>query len=208
MRILRLSCSPRGHASESYKLSQAIVNLLVKSNPAATVVNRELAVAGSVCHIDEDYATAVVTSLRPSEELLQKGSLFESEKLIQELEGSDYVVIGTPMHNFTVPSALKAWIDHIVRVCRTFNVTPAGKIGTLRDRPVFIAVSSGGKYSGEDARQPDFLTPYLRTVLGIIGLHDVTFFSIEGAAFAPDAVAEARRKANQKLAEHFSATHP
>ena len=52
----------------------------------------------------------------------------QSEELIAELESSDFVVIGTPMHNFTVPSALKAWIDHIVRVRRTFNVTPAGKV--------------------------------------------------------------------------------
>ena len=101
-----------------------------------------------------------------------------SEELIQELESSDFVVIGTPMHNFTVPSALKAWIDHIVRVRRTFNVTTEGKVGTLRDRPVFVAVSSGGRFSGERARQPDFLTPYLKAILGTIGLHDLTFFSV------------------------------
>ena len=85
----------------------------------------------------------------------------QSEELIHELENSDCVVIGTPMHNFTVPSALKAWIDHIVRVRRTFHVTREGKVGMLRDRPVFVAVSSGGRYSGEHAHQPDFLTSYL-----------------------------------------------
>ena len=104
----------------------------------------------------------------------------QSEELIQELESSDIVVIGTPMHNFTVPSSLKAWIDHIVRVRRTFNVSPEGKVGTLRDRPVFVAISSGGRFSGERARQPDFLTPYLKAILGTIGLHDLTFFSVQG----------------------------
>ena len=127
-----------------------------------------------------------------------------SEELIQELESSDFVVIGTPMHNFTVPSALKAWIDHIVRVRRTFNATTDGYVGRLRDRPVFVAVSSGGRYSGERARQPDFLTPYLKAILGTIGLHDLTFFSIEGSALGPDAVAEARTRTDQALQAYFS----
>lgn len=74
----------------------------------------------------------------------------------------------------------------------------------LRDRPVFVAVSSGGRYSGERARQPDFLTPYLKAVLGIIGLHDLTFFSVQGAAFGPDAVAEARTRTDQALQNYFS----
>jgi FMN-dependent NADH-azoreductase len=126
-----------------------------------------------------------------------------SEELIQELECSDYVVIGTPMHNFTVPSALKAWIDHVVRVRRTFDSTREGYVGRLRDRPVFVAVSSGGRYSGERARQPDFLTPYLRAILGIIGLHDLTVFSIEGTVLGQDAVVEARIKTDQALEEHF-----
>ena len=128
----------------------------------------------------------------------------QSEELIQELESSDFVVIGTPMHNFTVPSALKAWIDHIVRVRRTFNVSPAGKVSMLADRPVFIAISSGGRFSGERARQPDFLTPYLKAILGTIGLHDLTFFSVQGTVSGPDAIAEARTKADRALQEHFS----
>ena len=132
----------------------------------------------------------------------------QSEELIQELESSDFVVIGTPMHNFTVPSALKAWIDHVVRVRRTFNVTAEGKVGALHDRPVFVAVSSGGRYSGKHARQPDFLTPYLKAILGTIGLHDLTFFSVEGSALGPDALAEARAKTDQALQEYFSSFRP
>jgi FMN-dependent NADH-azoreductase len=126
-----------------------------------------------------------------------------SEELIQELESADFVVIGTPMHNFTVPSVLKAWIDHIVRVRRTFDSTKEGYVGRLRDRPVFVAVSSGGRYSGERAHQPDFLTPYLKAILGIIGLHDLTVFSVEGSALGPDAVVEARIKTDRALEEHF-----
>ena len=131
-----------------------------------------------------------------------------SEELIQELENSDVVVIGTPMHNLTVPSALKAWIDHVVRARRTFNVTAEGKVGALRDRPVFVAVASGGRFSGERARQPDFLTPYLKTILGTIGLQDLHFFSVQGTGLGPDAVAEARAQADEALYAYFSSRSP
>ncbi len=126
-----------------------------------------------------------------------------SEELIQELESADFVVIATPMHNFTVPAALKAWIDHVVRVRRTFDVTAQGKLGALRDRPVFVAVSSGGRFSGDRAHQPDFLTPYLKAILGTIGLHDLTFFSVEGSALGPDALVAARTKADQAMQRFF-----
>lgn len=159
---------------------------------------------GAIPHIDENYALALGSQQASYAETLGHGSMGISEELIQELESSDIVVIGTPMHNFTVPAALKTWIDHIVRVRRTFQVSKEGKVGALRNRPVFVAVSSGARYSGERARQPDFLTPYLRTVLGCIGLHQLIFFSVEGTAFGEDAVAAARARTDQALQEYFN----
>jgi FMN-dependent NADH-azoreductase len=203
MKILYLTCSPRGHASESDKLAREIIGHLLKSAPSATLINRVIG-GGAISHIDESYATALGAAQYSLAEMFPEGSMAQSEKLIQELESSDIVVIATPMHNFTVPSALKAWIDHIVRVRRTFDATANGKVGTLRDRPVFVAVSSGGRYSGERARQPDFLTPYLTAVFGIIGLHDLTFFSIEGTSSGPEAVAAARARTDQALRTYFS----
>src|ERR1700755_940961 len=196
MRILHVNCSPGGQASESYRIAQKIIHFLLTYEPAAILVNRVIG-GGAIAHIDEVYATALGATQRSSAEEYPQGSMSRSEELIQELESSDIVVIGTPMHNFTVPSVLKAWIDHIVRVRRTFKVTREGKAGLLRDRPVFVAVSSGGGYSGERAHQPDFLTPYLKAVLGTIGLHNLTFFSIEGSGLGPDAVAEARTATDQ-----------
>jgi FMN-dependent NADH-azoreductase len=203
MKILHVSCSPRGQASESYRLSQKIIGFLQNSEPTAVLVNRVIG-GDAMPHIDENYAT----SQQSSSDVSQEGSISLSEELIQELESSDFVVIGTPMHNFSVPSVLKAWIDHIVRVRRTFNVTPEGKVGLLRDRPVFVAVSSGGRFSGERARQPDFLTPYLKAILGIIGLHDLTFFSVQSTISGPDAVAATRAKTDQELQEYFSSFRP
>jgi FMN-dependent NADH-azoreductase len=202
MKILHVSCSPRGQASESYRISQKIIEFLLKREPTAKLVNRVIG-DGAIPHIDESYATALGATRQSFAEIFPKGSMSRSEELIQELESADFVVIGTPMHNFTVPSVLKAWIDHIARVRRTFDSTKEGYVGRLRDRPVFVAVSSGGRYSGERARQPDFLTPYLKAILGIIGLHDLTVFSIEGSALGPDAVVEARIRADQAIEDHF-----
>lgn len=203
MKILRISCSPRGPAAESYRLSENIVEWLRRSEPAAVLVNRVVG-DGSIPPIDEDYAISQGGSVDVS----QEGSAARSEQLIQEVQSADVIVIATPMHNFTVPAALKLWIDHIVRVRRTFEVTPQGKVGLLRDRPVFIAVSSGGKFAGESARQPDFLTPYLKAVLSIIGLHDLTFFTVQGTAFGPEAVAETRRSTDRELQKYFSSFQP
>ena len=202
MKILHVTCSPRGQASESYRLSQRIMGYLVKREPTAILVDRVIG-GGAISHIDEGYATALGATQRSPAEASPEGSMSRSEELIQELEGSGIVVIATPMHNFTVPSTLKAWIDHIVRVRRTFDVTGRGKVAALRDRPVYVAVSSGGRFSGEHTGQPDFLTPYLRAILGTIGLHDLTFFSIEGSALGPDTLAEARARTDQALQEHF-----
>lgn len=201
--ILHINCSPVGPRSESYKLSERIVALLLKREPTATITGRFLG-AGTIPHIDAEYAAALGAAEASSAEKRLEGSFSLSEELVQELENADYVVIGTPMHNFTVPSTLKAWIDHVARVRRTFTIGRQGKIASLRDRPVFVAVASGGRYSGGPARQPDFLTPYLNAVLGMIGLCDVTFFSIEGTALSPETVAVIRAKTERKLEAYFS----
>ncbi|MCP1757289.1 FMN-dependent NADH-azoreductase [Bradyrhizobium elkanii] len=202
MKILHVCCSPRGQFSESYRISRKIIELLRAKEPSSVLTNRVIG-GGAIAHIDASYASALGATESSFAEAFPMGSMSRSEELIQELERSDYVVIGTPMHNFTVPSALKAWIDHVVRVRRTFDSTTEGYVGRLRDRPVFVAVSSGGRYSGERARQPDFLTPYLRAILGVIGLNDLTVFSIEGTALGRDAVVEARIKTDQALEEYF-----
>jgi len=201
--ILHVSCSPRGQNSESRRLSEKIIGFLLEREPSAIVIERAIG-DGAVPPVDEDYAI----SQQSAEDVSQAGSAALSNKLIQELENADFVVIGTPVHNFTVPSTLKAWIDHIARVRQTFDVTSEGKVGKLRDRAIFIAVSSGGKYSGEHARQPDFLTPYLKAVLGMIGLYDLTFFSVQGTAFGRDAVAAARSKTEQALRSYFASNSP
>jgi FMN-dependent NADH-azoreductase len=201
MKILRISCSPRGKEGESHQLSDVIIRYLTEQGGSTCILTERLIGIDPLPHIDADYARI---SQMSEEEKLGNAIAVRSELLIAEVEHADVIVIATPMHNLGVPSALKAWIDHVVRAGRTFDVGPEGKKGRLRDRPVFIAISSGGRYSGAYARQPDFLTPYLRTILGTIGFTDINFFSIQGTGLGPAVVADARRIAARNVGEHFA----
>lgn len=201
MSILHIVCSPRGRASESHRLSQRIIQRLVASagaNPPAIV---EID-ATALPHVDQDYAAALSAPVDPADDVLARGALLQSGQLIQALQDATHIVIATPMHNFTVPASLKVWIDHVVRVRSTFRITAEGKVGNLPDRPVYVAISSGGEFSGDAARQPDFLTPYLKHVLGTIGLKNVSFFSVEGTARGEAALHSARHTADAAIAAH------
>jgi FMN-dependent NADH-azoreductase len=192
MNILHIDCSPR-QESHSRQLSAGIVKKLLEVAPSASISRRDLG-ADPLPHAAADYATTLSSPATLAAPL--KGSLDRAEALIQEVEAADMIVIGTPMHNLTVPSVLKAWIDQILRAGRTFMSTPAGKAGMLRDRPVFIGIASGGVFAGERANQPDFLTPYLSVVLGSIGLKTLQFFPVQATAFlVADQATLAREKA-------------
>lgn len=207
MKILRVICSPRGSSSESYRLSQTIINNLIISHRGSDFIIAERGV-GSLAHVDADYAAAVSKRRDPSSAVVASGALLQSERLIRELESADYVVIATPMHNMTIPSALKAWLDHVIQADRTFRITPEGKIALLRDRPVFVAVASGGTFSTDNASQPDFLRPYLKAALATIGLLNVKFFSVEGTAQKPEALSATRERTERETALYFSKPLP
>ena len=104
------------------------------------------------------------------------------------------------MYNFTIPSTLKAWIDHIARAGRTFRYTAAGPEGLLKGRRVFVVASRGGVYTGESpARALDFQEPYLRSMLAFLGLTDVTFIHVEGLQVSPEAAAAGIDRARQAI---------
>jgi FMN-dependent NADH-azoreductase len=179
MNILHIDCSPRME-SHSRRLSAAIVQKLLRIAPGASISRRDFA-AAPLPHAAPDYATTLSSPATLAAPLA--GALDRSEVLIQEVETADVIVIGTPMHNLTVPSVLKAWIDQILRAGRTFMSTPAGKVGMLSDRPVFIGIASGGVFTGDRANQPDFLTSYLSVVLGSVGLKSLQFLPLQATAF-------------------------
>jgi FMN-dependent NADH-azoreductase len=201
--ILHISASTRAEESASYRLSQLALAHLRSRHPQARVIARDLW-ATPLPHVDSQYSSALARLPGGAPQPQGLSSLAWSDLLIEELKAADAIVIGTPMHNFTVPSVLKAWLDHVVRIGVTFNATPEGKVGTLADRPVYIAVSSGGWRSGERARQPDFLEPYLRAILPTIGLHQLHFFSVQSLAAGADATTAAYAAVERELAEHFA----
>ncbi|HEY4251399.1 MAG TPA: NAD(P)H-dependent oxidoreductase [Roseomonas sp.] len=180
MKILHIDCSPRP-GSHSRALSAAIVARLAAIMPGATIIRRDLGLE-PIPHHEADYA-AVLSSPATLAAGAASDAVGLSERLIREIEAADVLVIGTPMNNFTVPSVLKAWIDQVLRVGRTIKPTPAGKVGMLPDRPVFVGIASGGVFSGDRANQPDFLTPYLSAALGCIGLHTVRYLPLQATAF-------------------------
>jgi FMN-dependent NADH-azoreductase len=191
MNILHLDSSPRAD-SHSRKLSAAIVAKILAEYPEANVTRRDLG-RDPIPHPTADYAE-VLSSPAKLFAGAESEAVRQSERLIVELEAADVVVLGTPMNNFTVPSVLKSWIDQILRIGRSIAATPEGKkVGALKDRPVLIAVASGGVHSGEKANQPDFLTPYLTAALGCVGLKTLRFYPLQGTAFQDEARSEAMR---------------
>ncbi|WP_157016889.1 FMN-dependent NADH-azoreductase [Mesorhizobium xinjiangense] len=179
MNILHIDCSPR-QESHSRELSAAIVKRLLEVAPDASISRRDLG-SEPLPHTVADYAAALST---PATLAAPPEGVFDlSEALIREIEAADVIVIGTPMYNFSIPSTLKSWIDQILRVGRTMKSTPAGKVGMLRDRPVFIGVTSGGVFTGDRANQPDFLTPYLSLAFSSIGLKTLQFLPVQATAF-------------------------
>jgi FMN-dependent NADH-azoreductase len=181
--ILQILVSPRPN-SFSRRIAQEVTARLVALHSRAEVIERDLA-ADPPPHPDIDLYEAILTPTVGADD--PRFAL--SERFIGELEAADFVVIGTPMNNFSVPSTLKSWIDHIVRIRRTFRSTPEGKIGLLHDVPVFVVSAHGGYMSG--GYQPDFLTPYLRVVFETIGMPRTEFLCLDGLSRGPEAVARA-----------------
>lgn len=185
MKLLFLNASPHRAASHGYRLAHEAIAALRERETAAGrpfgLIERDLAGA-PLPPVDAVYAAAI-TSREPD-----PAQFALSEQLIGEIEATDCLVVNTPMHNFTVPAALKLWIDYVLRIHRTFRSTPDGKIGLMRDRPSFVIVGSGGVHSGPNARQADFLTPYLGYALGSIGIRDVHFFPLQGLVMGEAAV--------------------
>jgi len=181
-KILLINASPRPETSAGYRLANELAEQLSAQQSGWGVTRRDLHQT-PLAPLDAAYANALTRRTPETEPVF-----ITSQALINEVERSDLLLIATPMHNFTVPASLKLWIDHVVRIGRTFAVTPDGKVGLLADRPVYVIVSSGGLHQGPQAGQPDFLSPYLRHVLHTIGLSTVRFIYLQGLVAGPDRV--------------------
>jgi FMN-dependent NADH-azoreductase len=191
MKLLRIDSSARRN-SVSRQLTQTFVESWKKENPAGEVIERDLATT-PLPPITDEWTLALHTD--PAKRTpAQQESLAVSDLLVEELQAADTIVIGAPMHNFTVSALLKSWIDQIVRVGRTVAWGASGPEGLLKGKRVVIVTSRGGSFRpGTPTAAYDYQEPYLRHILAFIGVSAVTFIHAENQK--PGDLAEASRTA-------------
>ena len=202
-KILLIESSPRGSDSYSQQAARSIVNELQTRNPGSGIVVRDLG-QNPPPHVGMAFIAGM--SAAPEQRTPdQARSLALSDALIDELFTADTIVVAVPMHNFGVPSTLKAWIDHISRAGRTFSFGANGPQGLLKDKHAILVLASGGVYSKGQMKAFDFIEPYLRAVLGFIGITDVDVVRVEGVAISaigPEkALATATAQSKQLVAQ-------
>lgn len=196
MKILQINASARREGANSTKLANTVTERLKAAHPAATVTLRDLAVT-PVTVLDEAALGALFT---PAEQrsATQAAVVAEYDALIAEIQAHDAIVLGVPMYNFGVPVQLKAWIDAIARAGVTFRYTESGPEGLIKGKTVYVALARGGLYRDQPH---DSQVPYLKTVLGFLGLTDVRFIYAEGLAMGPEAAAKGFAQAEADLAQ-------
>ena len=150
-----------------------------------------------VPHLDGEWLQALSTPAADRSDE-QQGKVDYSDALVAELQSADSIVIGLPMYNFSVPSMLKAWIDHVARAGVTFKYTESGPVGLLPGKRVYLVAAMGGLHQ---AGQTDFLRPYMKSIMGFIGLDDVEFISAEGLAMGDEARKNGLAKARSQIAK-------
>jgi FMN-dependent NADH-azoreductase len=176
--ILHLISSIQDKESYSIKLGKAIVEKIQDKYPDSIVEELNL-VDIQIPHLNPD---ALRTFFIPEDQLTEedKESVRFSNQAVKQLFAANIIVIGAPLYNFTIPSSLKAWIDHITRAGITFGYGENGPIGMVTGKKVYVAMSSGGIYSEGAGKANDFVVPYLKAFLGFLGMTDLTAFRAEG----------------------------
>jgi FMN-dependent NADH-azoreductase len=195
-----LDTSPAADAA-SRGLVDRFVAAVSAADPDATVIRHDIGRTPHA-HLDD----ALIDALRRQPDTLdahQQAARDASDALIAEIESADAIVIGAPMHNFTVSGALRTQIDHLARPGVTFAYdAEKGLVGLLTDKPVYVISTRGGQYGDGDAADPhpaDFQTPYLRHILGFMGLHDVRIIAANGLDMGPESRAQGLAAAEAKV---------
>lgn len=194
MNILQVNSSARIEGSYSTRLASALVERLRERHPQARVTVRDLARTPHPV-LDEAALGALFT---PAEQRTpeQAARVALDDALIAEIQAADVVVLGVPMYNFGVPAQLKNWIDAISRAKVTFQYTEKGPEGLLKGKKVYAVLTRGGIYRNQPS---DSQVPYLRTVLGFLGMTDVEFIYAEGLAMGPEAEQKALANARAEI---------
>ena len=177
-KILHIVSSVKGKDSLSTKLSNAIIEKLNSVYPDSAVNTLDLT-KNPLPHLEEAHFTSFYTP-EDKRTVDNKEAIKHSDQAIKELMEADIIVIGVPLYNFGIPSTLKSWIDHIARSGVTFTYANGFPEGLVINKKVYLAIASGGVYSEGPMKSDDFTEPYLRAVLGFLGMKDIAAFRVEG----------------------------
>ena len=193
--ILQLNTSLFGEQGQSSRLAAEFARTLAESTGRELKV-RDLA-ANPVPHLTAERITAFGT---PASErtLDQQRHVAESDALVDELREADVLVLGLPMYNFGVPSALKAYFDHLARAGVTFRYTADGPVGLLTGKKAYVFATRGGQHAGTER---DLQSAFVRQFLGFIGIRDVEFVYAEGLALGDELRARAVAAAVERIGQ-------
>lgn len=196
MHILHIDSSASDSVtSHSRRLSAELVAKLRAANPGATVTYRDVA-KDRLPHVDMTIRQAWTPD--GAKDAAFSETAARSKAAVDELKAADVVVIGAPMYNFTVPSTLKSWIDHISIAGQTFQYTAEGPKGLLTGK-AYLALSSGGIYSQGSFAANEHLATYLTAILNFIGIKEVEVVRAEGVAYGPDQDKAAMASAQERI---------
>ena len=195
MNILQINASARREGGNSTRIADAIVARLQAANPDARLTVRDLATDPRPM-LDEATRSALFT---PAEQRTpaQAARVALDDALIAEVQATDVLVLGVPMYNFGIPAQLKSWFDAITRAGVTFRYTESGPEGFLTGKKVYVALARGGRYRGTEN---DTQTPYLKLILGFLGMTDVHFIYAEGLNMGPEATRQGFAEAEADMA--------
>jgi len=195
-RVLIIESSARQQDSVSRQLTQQFISQWQAAHPADQITVRDLAI-NPVPHLD---STLLGGWMKPAEQRneIEQQALERSNQLTDELVAADVLVLAAPMYNFAIPSTLKAWFDHVLRAGVTFKYGETGPQGLLIGKRAYVLTARGGIYAGSSL---DHQEPYLRQVLGFVGIHDVTFIHAEGLNMGGDFLEKGLNQAKAKLAQ-------
>lgn len=186
--VLRVDASMRTEGS----ISRSLADKLITQLNADTLTRRDLANGTSI--IDQEWINANFTDPADRTEQ-QKQTLLTSDDYVNELKAADVLVIATPIYNFHVPAALKAWVDLVARARETFRYTETGHVGLLKNKKAYIIVTSGGTALQSEY---DFVTAWLTHILSFIGIDDVTYVDASALMMNEDeAISRATSAINQ-----------
>ena len=195
MNILQINASARRDGANSTRVANSIAARLLASDPAARLNVRDLSVTPHP--VLDEAALGALFAPAENRTAEQAARVALDDALIAEVQAADAIVLGVPMYNFGVPVQLKNWIDAIARNGVTFRYTEKGPEGLLPGKKVYLALARGGRYRGTEA---DSQVPYLKTVLGFLGMTDVNFIYAEGLNMGPQAAAQGFAEAEADLA--------